>query len=390
MLSLARLARLGAPLALASAAGNCGSDAGPTLPQGMGVRLTEVATGLSVPLYLDAPPGDPSRLFIVEKTGTIRIVKDGALVPTPFLNLSDQVSGGYEQGLLGLAFDPDYAATGQFVVHYTDPAGDTRLSLFEVSGDPDVANGATEQVLLSVDQPHSNHNGGQVAFGPDGLLYLGLGDGGGSGDPDGRGQDLSDLLGSILRIDVRSATPYAVPPENPFLGVPGASSEVWSYGLRNPWRFSFDRATGDLYIADVGETRYEEINVAPASEGGGRGKNYGWSLMEGAHCFRSSGCDQSGLVLPTLEYGHDQGCTVIGGYVYRGGAIPSLQGHYLFGDLCGRWVRSFRLSGGAAAELTEWPALRAPAGITSFGQDAAGELYILTEDGSVLKIVPDP
>lgn len=385
-----RFVELGVWLTLAAAASGCGSESGPNLPQGAGVRLAEVATGLSFPLYLTSPPGDLSRLFIVEKAGMIRIVKDGTLLPAPFLDISDQVASVGEQGLLGLAFDPDYGITGQFLVHYTDLAGDTRLSYFRVSTDPDVADGASEQMVLSADQPFDNHNGGQVTFGPDGFLYLGLGDGGSSGDPGGRGQDLSDLLGSILRIDVRSAAPYAIPSDNPFLGVTDARPEVWSYGLRNPWRFSFDRATGDLYIGDVGEQRFEEINVAPPGDGAGRGVNYGWNRMEGAHCFGGEGCDRTGLALPALEYGHNEGCSVTGGYVYRGSAVPALQGQYFFADVCQGWVRSFRYAAGTATELTEWPALSTGSSIVSFGEDAVGELYLLEAGGRVLKIVPDP
>ncbi|MGH7509820.1 MAG: PQQ-dependent sugar dehydrogenase [Gemmatimonadales bacterium] len=383
------VARFGLSLGLAAGAGSC-SDSGPNLPQGSGARLAEVASGLSFPLYLTSPPGDLSRLFILEKAGTIRIIKDGALLPTPFLDITGQVSSLGEQGLLGLAFEPDYGTSGRFLIHYTDLAGDTRLSYFQLSSDPDVADGASEQVVLTADQPYDNHNGGQVTFGPDGFLYLGLGDGGSSGDPQGRGQDLSDLLGSILRIDVRSAFPYTVPADNPFVGVPNARPEVWSYGLRNPWRFSFDRATGDLYIADVGESRFEEIDVAPSNAGSGRGINYGWRIMEGTHCFASSSCDQSGLALPVLEYSHGQACSVIGGYVYRGSAVPALQGQYFFSDLCGLWVRSFRYAGGTATELTEWPSLSTGGSLVSFGEDAAGELYVIDAGGRVLKIVPDP
>jgi glucose/arabinose dehydrogenase len=382
-------ARLGVTLTIATGASSCG-ESEPSLPQGTGARLEEAVSGLNFPLYLTAPPGDLSRLFIVQKGGVIRIIKDGVLLPTPFLDLSSQVSGANEQGLLGLAFDPDYGATGQFVVHYTDLAGDTRVSYFRISSNPDIADGASEQLVLSADQPFDNHNGGQVTFGPDGFLYLGLGDGGSSGDPEGRGQDLSDLLGSILRIDARGATPYAIPADNPFLGIAGASPEVWSYGLRNPWRFSFDRATGDLYIGDVGQQSYEEINVAMASEGAGRGVNYGWRIMEGAHCFGGGNCDQSGLTLPVLEYGHGEGCSVTGGYVYRGNAIPSLQGQYFFADVCQGWVRSFRHSAGAVTELTEWPSLSTGGSIVSFGEDGAGELYVVEAGGRVSKIVADP
>jgi glucose/arabinose dehydrogenase len=368
-------------------AGSC-SSAGPNLPAGEGVRLQEIASGLSFPLYLTAPPDDLSRLFIVEKTGGIRIVKDGTLLPTPFLDISALVSGGSEQGLLGLAFPPDYASTGRFVVHYTDIAGDTRVSVFQVSANPDIADASSEQVILTADQPGPNHNGGQLVFGPGGFLYLGLGDGGGSNE---RGQDLSELLGSILRVDVQSGTSYTVPPDNPFVGQqPAIRPEVWSFGLRNPWRFSFDRANGDLYIADVGESAFEEIDVAPAASGGGKGVNYGWSIMEGSQCFGGGQCNQDGLTLPTGQYSTAQGCSVIGGYVYRGSAVPALQGLYFFGDYCQRWVHSFRYADGTATELTDWPALRTAGSLTSFGEDAAGELYLLESSGRVSRIVAVP
>jgi glucose/arabinose dehydrogenase len=372
-------------------AGSCGSDAGPNLPIGEGVRLLEIASGLSVPLYLTSPPGDLSRLFIVEKTGAIRIVKDGILLPDPFLDISGQVSGAAEQGLLGLAFPPDYASSGRFVIHYTDNAGNTRVSVFQVSANPDIADASSEQVILAADQPFPNHNGGQIAFGPDGFLYLGLGDGGGLNDPEGRGQDLSELLGSILRVDVQSGTSYRVPPDNPFVGrQPATRPEVWSYGLRNPWRFSFDRANGDLYIADVGEGHLEEIDVAPAANGGGKGVNYGWSIMEGSQCLGGRQCDQTGLTLPTYQYSHSVGCSVIGGYVYRGSALPALQGLYFYGDFCQGWVHSLRYTGGTATEVTDWPALRAAGSLTSFGEDAAGELYVLEGSGRVSRIVAGP
>jgi glucose/arabinose dehydrogenase len=387
-----RVLQLLAWLGLCVGADACGSDATSTVPIGSGVRLAEVATGLSFPLYLTTPPGDAHRLFIVEKTGAIRILKDGTLLPTPFLDLTAQVSGGSEQGFLGLAFPPDYATSGRFVVHYTDPAGNTRLSVFQLSGDPDVANPASEQVILTAEQPFSNHNGGQIAFGPDGFLYLGLGDGGGGNDPQGRGQDLSDLLGSILRLDVSPGNSYTVPADNPFVGQqPATRAEIWSYGLRNPWRFSFDRATGDLYIGDVGQDLLEEIDVAPASEGSGKGLNYGWSIMEGNRCLGGGSCDQSGLTLPVYQYSHAGGnCSVIGGYVDRGSAIPDLQGTYFFGDFCTGAVHSLRYAQGAAADVTDWPALHTSGPLTSFGEDDAGELYVLESSGRVSRIVPDP
>jgi glucose/arabinose dehydrogenase len=388
--SLNLFANLALSLVVAMGLNACGSDSGPSLPQGEGARLQLITSGLSSPLYLASPPGDLSRLFVVEQTGGIRLIKDGTLLPTPFLNISDRISAGGEQGLLGLAFYPDYATSGRFVVHYTDPAGDTHLSVFQVSADPDVADAASEQVILTADQPYPNHNGGQILFGPDGFLYLGLGDGGAANDPEGRGQNLSELLGSILRLDVQSGTSYTVPPDNPFVGQTGVLPEIWSYGLRNPWRFSFDRATGDLYIADVGQDRFEEVDVSPAAGGAGRGLNYGWSIMEGLHCLSGSGCDQSGLTLPDFEYGHDQGCSITGGYVYRGSAIPALQGLYFYGDYCQGWVRSFRHGTGGVTEVTDWPKLRPGGSVLSFGEDAAGELYVLSASGGVFKLVPDP
>ena len=348
--------------------------------------LQEIATGLTVPLYLTSPPDD-DRVFIVEKGGVIRVLEGGALLVDPFLDLSGQVSGRAEQGLLGLAFPPDYASSARFFVHYTDLAGDTRVSLFRVTDDLNRADPASESVVLTAEQPGPAHNGGQILFGPDGLLYIGLGDGGSSeGDDHGRGQSLDDLLGSVLRIDVSPGSSYTVPADNPFVGTDGARPEIWSYGLRNPWRFSFDRGTGDLYIADVGQKRWEEVNRATAGEGAGRGVNYGWSLMEGPECLLE-GCDQSGLTPPLVQYGHDEGCSVTGGYVYRGAAIPAIQGQYFYADYCQAWVRSFP-AGGDPGQPVDWPDLSPGENITSFGEDATGELYILTAAGGVFKIVP--
>jgi glucose/arabinose dehydrogenase len=367
----------------------CSADDAVAPPEGtVPVGLEQVAFGLAFPLYVTSPPGDTSRLFVVEQGGGIRVVKNGSLLPTPFLNLSDRVSAIGEQGLLGLAFDPQYASTGRFLVHYTDIQGDTRVTSFHVSPDPDVADVASEQVVLTADQPFPNHNGGQILFGPDGFLYLGLGDGGAGGDPQGRGQDLSDLLGSILRVDVQSGSPYTVPQDNPFVGTPGAAPEVWSYGLRNPWRFSFDRSTGDLYIADVGQERWEEVDVVTSAEGAGKGINFGWNVMEGAHCYAHDPCAQFGLAIPVLEYSHSQGCSITGGYVYRGTAIPALQGHYFYADFCQGWVRSFRYSDGRPTEQADWPSLRPGGNVTSFGEDAKGELYVLSTNGGVYRIVP--
>jgi hypothetical protein len=360
----------------------------PPPPPGSGAPgLQEVAGGLAFPVGL-ASPAEDDRLFVLEKGGTIRIVERGQALAQPFLDLSGRVSGRAEQGLLGLAFFPDYAASGRFVVHYTDLRGDTRVSLFRVSADPDRADPASELPILTLAQPGPAHNGGQTVFGPDGMLYIGLGDGGSTeGDDRGRAQDLADLFGSVLRVDVSSGSNYSVPPDNPFVGQSGARPEIWSYGLRNPWRFSFDPANGDLYIADVGEKRWEEINVARAADGRGRGINYGWSVMEGTSCV-TAGCEESGLTPPWVQYDHSQGCSVTGGYVYRGSAIPALQGHYLYGDFCQGWVRSFAVDDDTP-EPVDWPALSPGDNITSFGQDAAGELYILTSGGGLFKIVPE-
>jgi glucose/arabinose dehydrogenase len=347
--------------------------------------LQPIASGLDFPLYLTSPPAD-DRLFVVQKGGAIRVIKGGAVLPAPFLDITDEVSSeGGEQGLLGLAFPPDYATSGRFIVHYTDVAGDTKISSFRVSADPDQADPASETVLLTNDKTSVAHNGGQIVFGPDGMLYIGLGDG--SDHDQGRGQSLADLFGSILRIDVSSGTGYTVPGDNPFVATPDARPEVWSYGFRNPWRFSFDRTTGDLYVGDVGESQWEEVNYSAATDGSGRGINYGWSLMEGMHCLRA-GCDETGLTQPVLEYSHDNGCSVIGGHVYRGSALPTLQGTYFYADYCGGWVKSFRIQGGVPVEQTDWPDLQPGGHVTSFGMDAAGELYLVTEPGGVYKIVP--
>ncbi len=350
------------------------------------LSLSLVTGAVTRPVFLTAPPGDPSRLFIVEQGGRIRIVKNGTLLGSVFLDLSSKVSSTGERGLLGLAFHPQYAQNGVFVVDYTNTNGDTRVSRFVVSANPDVADAGSEQVVLSVAQPFSNHNAGMVAFGPDGYLYVALGDGGSGGDPQGNGQDGTTLLGSILRVDIVGGTPYAIPPSNPFAASPTFRPEIWSYGLRNPWRFSFDRLTGDLYIGDVGQGEREEIDVQPATSMGG--ENYGWNIMEGNICFSpSSGCNQSGLTLPVLDYDHSQGCSVTGGYVYRGSAIPAVQGRYFYADFCQGWVRSFRYQSGQVSEETEWPGLSQAGSITSFGEDAVGELYVLVSSGSVYRIV---
>jgi glucose/arabinose dehydrogenase len=360
---------------------------GPPPQGGDSVGLALVASGVGFPLYVTSPPGDP-RLFIVDKGGTIRIVKDGALLPDPFLDLTPLVSTRAEQGLLGLAFPPDYATSGRFVVHYTDVNGDTRVAFYHVSSDPDRADPSSEAVILALTQPGPGHNGGQIIYGPDGYLWIGLGDGGSrEGADDGRAQSLADWFGSILRIDVSGGPAYTIPPDNPFVDTPGAKPEIWSYGLRNPWRFSFDRSTGDLYIGDVGEHHWEEINVGRATAGLGRGANHGWSLMEAHDCLQA-GCDQSGITFPFFQYGHeDAACAITGAYVYRGTAIPRLQGQLIFSDFCAGWVHSVHATGDPGSPVN-WPTLDPDDHITSLAEDNDGELYVATMGGKVFKVVP--
>ncbi len=344
--------------------------------------------GLDRPVFATAPPGDTERVFVVEQTGRIRIVRAESLLTAPFLDVSALVSCCGERGLLGLAFHPQYATNGRFYVNYTDTAGDTRVVRYQVSAEADVADPATASVVLGQTQPFSNHNGGMLAFGPDGYLYVGLGDGGSGGDPQGNGQSLTTLLGKLLRLDVDGAAPYAVPVSNPFVGQTSALPEIWAFGLRNPWRFSFDRATGDLYVGDVGQNAFEEINVQPGGSLGG--ENYGWNVMEGPSCYNATSCTQTGLKLPVLDYGRGDGCSVTGGYVYRGSRVTALLGLYLYSDYCGGWIRSFRYAGNAATDRREWPAL-APGGlVSSFGEDGRGELYVVAYGtaGALYRIVP--
>lgn len=339
-----------------------------------------VVDGLSNPLHLTAVAGD-ERLFVVEQPGRIRILRDGQLLDPPFLDISDRVRSGGERGLLSVAFHPRYPSNGLFYVDYTDQNGDTRVVRFTVSSDPDVADVGSAHEILFVEQPFSNHNGGLVAFGPDGMLYVGMGDGGSGGDPLESGQDLSTLLGKLLRLDVDGGDPYAIPADNPYASRQDARGEIWAYGLRNPWRFSWD--DGTLYVADVGQNRWEEINAEPANE---PGLNYGWDIMEGGHCFEpASGCDRSGLVLPVHEYEHPDGCSITGGHVYRGSALPGIVGHYFYSDYCEGWLRSFRLADGSATERTEWD-VGDLGNVMSFGVDAAGEIYVVVAEGRVYRL----
>jgi glucose/arabinose dehydrogenase len=364
----------------------CAGEGTPTavVPGSDSIRAELVASGIPAPLFLTAPPGD-DRLFVVEQTGRIRIIENGQVVPTPFLDITAKVASGGERGLLSVAFHPGYRTNGWFYVDYTDREGDTRVERYSVSADPARADPASARLVLTVEQPFANHNGGLLLFGDDGMLYVGLGDGGSGGDPFGHGQNRGTLLGSILRLDVTRAEPYAIPADNPFVGVDGARPEIWAYGLRNPWRFAFDRTAGMLYVADVGQSAVEEINAVEASAGG---LNYGWNIMEGSRCYQASSCNRDGLILPVAEYGHDEGCSVTGGYVYRGDAIPELRGHYFYADFCDGWVRSFRLEGTNVTDQREWP-LGNIGQVYSFGEDAEGELYILTSasGGSVYRIV---
>jgi glucose/arabinose dehydrogenase len=362
-----------------------------------------VASGLNRPIHVTAPEGD-DRLFIVEQRGVIKILRNGAVLPEPFLDIDalvPNISGNDERGLLGLAFHPDYAANGLFFVNYTNLASDTVIARYSVSGDPDVADPGSALVLMTIDQPFGNHNGGHIAFGPnDGYLYIGMGDGGGSGDPQNNGQRDDTLLGKMLRIDVNCATPPCIPPGNPFAGPGLPLDEIWAKGVRNPYRWSFDRLTGDMYIADVGQNLWEEISFQPAFPET-LGANYGWRLMEATHCYNPpSNCNpDNNLVLPIHEYSHGGNpfrCSVTGGYVYRGNAIPSLHGTYFFADFCSGQIWSFRYANGQLTEFAERTAELTPdvgtiSDIGGFGEDGFGELYIVDRDaassGEVFKIL---
>ncbi len=369
----------GEPTPAASATPGASAMPGGPLPA---LRLTLVAAGLDLPLFVTSAPGDPGRLYVVEQRGRIQIVEGGVVLPEPFLDYTDRVSCCGERGLLGLAFHPDYASNGRFFVNYTNRDGDTEVVELRRSSDPLVASPEPVRVFFTIDQPFANHNGGMLAFGPDKLLYVGTGDGGRAGDPRDNAQNPASKLGKILRIDVDRH------PEPPPGNLPGADPDVWSLGWRNPWRFSFDRATGDLYVGDVGQNALEEIDVEPAGEGG---RNYGWPIMEGTRCFDPpSGCDTSGLTLPVLDYGRDAGCSVTGGYVYRGSAIPGLVGRYLYGDYCSNRVWTFRWQDGVVSEHVELTddleSTERIEGLTSFGEDAAGEFYLVSQGGAVYRI----
>jgi glucose/arabinose dehydrogenase len=346
-----------------------------------------VASGFSDPLDVQAPPGDRDRLYVVEQGGGIRIARGGAVQSAPFLDVSDRISSGGERGLLGLAFHPAFATNRRFFVNYTDTNGDSHIAEFRASS-ADAADPASERTVLFVRQPFANHNGGGLAFDTSGRLLIGLGDGGSGGDPLGNAQRLDTLLGKLLRVDVDAGSPYAVPLDNPFVARTGARPEIWAYGLRNPFRFSVDAPTRDLYIGDVGQSRVEEIDVGVGSRGGG--ENYGWNVLEGSQCYQpTSGCDRTGLTLPVYEYDHPTGCSVIGGVVYRGCRMPDLAGTYFFGDFCTGLVRSFRFAGGQATDLRDWTSsLQGIDAPTAFGRDADGEVYVVDYDGELYRLEP--
>jgi glucose/arabinose dehydrogenase len=374
------------------------------------IEIMPVVSGLSAPVQI-ANAGDGSeRLFVVERRGTVQIVESGSLLSTPFLDIQDRVQAGGEEGLLSIAFPPSYAAKGYFYVYYTNHNGDNQVSRFSISADPNIADSSSEKLILYLDHPaYSNHNGGQMAFGPDGYLYIGTGDGGGGGDPDGNGQNTDSLLGKILRIDVEWASmlpvaaysvylpllinngegnplgqAYRIPDDNPFRGMAGHREEIWAFGLRNPWRFSFDRNTGDLYIGDVGQGSWEEVDFQLTSSPGG--ENYGWNEMEGMHCYLPN-CDTAGMTLPVYEYPtHEQGgCSITGGFVYRGVDYPGMQGIYLFADYCnGRITGLVNDSGTWQSQLL----LDTSLSPSSFGESESGELYIADlSSGTIYQIV---
>jgi glucose/arabinose dehydrogenase len=345
-----------------------------SFPDPKDYRWTEVASGFQHPVDIQNADDGSGRLFIVEQPGRIRVIQSNQLLATPFLDITDRVDdNGSEQGLLGLAFHPNHEQNGFFYVNYTRAGGDTVIARFQVTGDPNLADPNSEKRLIEVEQPFPNHNGGAAAFGPDGHLYLGLGDGGSGGDPLGSGQSLNTLLGKILRIDVDSGDPYAIPADNPF------GNEIWAYGLRNPWRMSFDRQTGDLWIGDVGQGQWEEIDTY--AHGTPVGANFGWNVMEGSHNYEGEA--QPGLILPAAEYSHAQGCSVTGGYVYRG-AMPEWQGIYLYGDYCTGFLWGLIPSGdGWQSQVLFETRVQ----ISTFGEDESGEVHLADYGGTIYRLV---
>jgi hypothetical protein len=385
MINSMRLLCYGAiALSLAACNGTDTTDpGGHPIPPGLTLKLnTFVASGLAAPVFLTQPLDD-GRIFVVEQPGRIRIVRDGVLQSTPYLDITSRVLYSGERGLLSVAFDPRYAINHYLYIYFTSqPKGDIRIERFTASN-VDAADPASSKLLLTV--PHSqqpNHNGGLLSFGPDAMLYAGLGDGGGAGDPFLNGQNPHALLASLLRVDVTQGDPYAIPTNNPYATGTNGAREVWAKGLRNPWRYAFDAPTGLLYIADVGQDLHEEIDVQPANV---PGLNYGLNLMEGANCYNATTCSQTGLTLPVLTYDHTNGaCSITGGYVYRGSAIPDIVGHYFYSDYCAGFLKSFRYSNGAAVDQKDCGL--SMSSVTSFGKDAQGELYVIA-GSTIFKIV---
>lgn len=353
-----------------------------SIPAANSITWVEVARGFNRPVTLTHAGDD--RLFIVEQRGMIWILQNGERQPEPFLDIRDRVRDqGNEQGLLGLAFHPDYRSNGYFYLDYTGAGGETHIARFQVSQDSNRADPASESLVLAFEQPYANHNGGALVFGPDGMLYIGAGDGGSGGDPQGNGQRLDTLLGKILRIDVDQSPPYVVPPDNPFANG-GGRPEIWAYGLRNPWRMAFDSATGDLYIGDVGQNSVEEIDFQPAGAQGAR--NYGWNLREGSRAYAAGSFE--GLIEPIAEYDHSLGCSVTGGGVIRDSRLPEWDGVYLFGDFCSGRLWGLRRDGQGAwllAELQQTSWL-----VSSFGVDVEGRVYLIDLNGSIQRLDPAP
>jgi glucose/arabinose dehydrogenase len=357
-------------------------------PNGLSVSLAQVGSGFASPILVTNAGDGSNRLFVVEQAGRVRNLADGPS-GTPFLDISALVLSGGERGLLGLAFHPSFETNGKLYVNYTRKSdGATVIDEYRVTGDPNNVDEATRRQILAIAQPYSNHNGGHLAFGPDGYLYIGMGDGGSGGDPEDRAQNVNSYLGKMLRIDVNGTSTgkaYRVPSTNPYVGKTGLD-EIWSIGLRNPWRWSFDRTTGDLWIADVGQGSWEEVNRSTAASGGGRGLNYGWDDMEGRHCYEPlTGCATAGRTLPLVEFGHavagDDNCSVTGGYVYRGLRYAKLVGGYFYGDFCSG--RIWTVSSTAAAPATGVELLNTALRIVSFGESERGELYVVAQDGTI-------
>jgi glucose/arabinose dehydrogenase len=347
--------------------------------------LEPFISGLDSPVYLGHAGDGSGTLYIIERVGRIRTASpDGAVDEAPFIDLSERITAGGEQGLLGLAFHPQFGDNGRFFVDYTDRNGDHVISEF-ATGPDGRGDTASERKLIFLDDFAANHNGGMLEFGPDGYLYIAMGDGGGAGDPRRAGQDRNTLFGKILRIgvDPEGERPYSIPPDNPFAGG-GGSPEVWDYGLRNPWRFSFDRATDDLWIADVGQGEHEEVDLHPAGTPGG--VNFGWNVLEGPDCYAATECDRNGKTPPVASYTHADGCSVSGGYVYRGKAWPVLDGIYLFGDYCSGIVWGLDSAAAHGGPTEPRKLLESGENVSSFGEDESGELYLVSLGGSIFRV----